>query len=135
MGATDVLNPTKKEDVPEGKTIQAVINEATGFGCDYTFDCTGNTEVMRSALECSARGWGVSVVIGVAAAGKEIATRPFQLITGRTWKGTAFGGWKSKPQVPELADRVEKGELKCEEYITHKRKFDEINEGFDLLEK
>ena len=90
---------------------------------------------MRSALECSARGWGVSVVIGVAAAGKEIATRPFQLITGRTWKGTAFGGWKSKPQVPQLVERVRSGELKCTEYITHRMPFSKINEGFELLEK
>merc|ERR1719264_1296827 len=107
----------------------------TKFGADYSFDCTGNTEVMRSALEASARGWGVSVVIGVAAAGKEIATRPFQLVTGRTWKGTAFGGWKSKPQVPMLCQRVMDGELKCEDYITHKMNFKQINEGFEMLHK
>ena len=90
---------------------------------------------MRAALECSHRGWGTSVVIGVAAAGKEISTRPFQLVTGRTWKGTAFGGWKSKPQVPELVDRVMKGDLKIDPYITHNMKFGEINEAFDLLHK
>mmetsp|Transcript_26974 Transcript_26974/g.75798 ORF Transcript_26974/g.75798 Transcript_26974/m.75798 type:complete len:119 (-) Transcript_26974:345-701(-) len=105
----------------------------TGFGVDYSFDCTGNVKVMRAALECSHRGWGTSVVIGVAAAGQEISTRPFQLVTGRTWKGTAFGGWKSKPQVPELCDRYMKGELKLDEYITHTMKFTEINEAFELL--
>merc|ERR1712084_58354 len=113
----------------EGKTAQGEIVAMTEFGVDYSFDCTGSVGVMRSALECSARGWGVSVVIGVAAAGKEISTRPFQLITGRTWKGTAFGGWKSKPQVPELCDRYMKGELKIDEYITHNMPFDKINEG------
>merc|ERR1712194_331108 len=124
-GATEVLNPTK--DVPEGKNIQQVIVGMTEFGVDYSFDCTGNTDVMRSALECSARGWGVSVVIGVAAAGKEISTRPFQLITGRQWMGSAFGGWKSKPQVPGLVDRYMRGEVKIDEYITHEMKFEEIN--------
>ncbi|CAD7927528.1 unnamed protein product [Amoebophrya sp. A120] len=129
-GATDVINSGKLD-----KPVQQVIIGMTEFGVDYSFDCTGNVEVMRAALECSARGWGTSVVIGVAAAGKEIATRPFQLITGRTWKGSAFGGWKSKPQVPELCDRYMKGELKIDEYITHKLKFEQINEGFELLHK
>lgn len=131
-GATEVLNP---KELPEGKTVQAEIVSRTEFGVDYSFDCTGNVEVMRSALECSARGWGVSVVIGVAAAGKEIATRPFQLVTGRTWKGTAFGGWKSKPQVPMLVDACMAGELKIDDYITHRLPFKEINQGFDLLHK
>jgi len=131
-GATDVINP---KDLAEGKTVQAHIVGMTEFGVDYSFDCTGNTTVMRSALECSARGWGVSVVIGVAAAGQEISTRPFQLVTGRTWKGTAFGGWKSKPQVPMLADLYMAGDLKIDEYITHQMKFSEINEAFDLLHK
>lgn len=89
--------------------------------------------MMRAALEASARGWGKSVVIGVAAAGKEIATRPFQLVTGRQWMGTAFGGWKSKPQVPELVAKYQKGEVKIDQYITHKMNFSQINEGFDLL--
>lgn len=131
-GATDVINP---KDLPEGTTAQSQIVEMTGFGVDYSFDCTGNVGVMRSALECSARGWGVSVVIGVAAAGQEIATRPFQLVTGRSWKGTAFGGWKSRPQVPVLADLYMAGELKIDEYITHKMEFAKINEAFDLLHK
>jgi len=131
-GATDVINP---KELPEGTTAQAKIVSMTEFGVDYSFDCTGNTTVMRSALECAARGWGQSVVIGVAAAGQEIATRPFQLVTGRCWKGTAFGGWKSRPQVPMLVDLYMDGQLKIDEYITHNMKFTEINEAFELLHK
>jgi len=131
-GATDTLNP---KDLAEGKTVQAEIVGMTEWGVDFSFDCTGSTQVMRSALECSARGWGVSVVIGVAAAGQEIATRPFQLVTGRTWKGTAFGGWKSKPQVPMLVDLYMAGEVKIDEYITHTMDFKSINEAFELLHK
>merc|ERR1719350_2788564 len=101
----------------------------TEFGVDYSFDCTGSVSVMRSALECAARG------CGVAAAGQEIATRPFQLVTGRTWKGTAFGGWKSKPQVPMLVDLYMSGDLKIDEYITHNMPFKQINEAFELLHK
>jgi S-(hydroxymethyl)glutathione dehydrogenase/alcohol dehydrogenase len=127
-GATDLINPSKLD-----KPVQQAIVEMTGFGVDYSFDCTGNVEVMRAALECSHRGWGKSVVIGVAAAGKEIATRPFQLITGRTWMGSAFGGWKSKPEVPKLVDRYMAGELKIDEYITHEMNFDQINKGLKLL--
>lgn len=131
-GATDVLNP---RDLPEGTSVQSKIVSMTEFGVDYAFECTGNVQVMRSALECSARGWGQSVVIGVASAGQEISTRPFQLVTGRQWKGTAFGGWKSRPQVPMLVDLYMSGELKIDEYITHTMKFNEINEAFDLLHK
>merc|ERR1719262_1435698 len=131
-GATDVLNP---KDLPEGKNVQGKIAEMTEFGVDYSFDCTGNVQVMRSALECAARGYGTSVVIGVAAAGQEIATRPFQLVTGRTWKGTAFGGWKPRPQVPMLVDMYMAGDLKIDEYITHKMDFKEINTAFELLHK
>lgn len=131
-GATDFLNP---KELPEGKTVQSHIVSMTDFGVDYSFDCTGNVAVMRQALECSARGWGVSVVIGVAAAGQEISTRPFQMVTGRSWKGTAFGGWKSKPQVPILADLVMSGDLKIDDYITHKMEFKEINEAFEILHK
>lgn len=127
-GATDVINSSKLE-----KPVQQEIVGMTEFGVDYSFDCTGNVSVMRAALECSARGWGKSVVIGVAAAGQEISTRPFQLVTGRSWMGTAFGGWKSKPQVPELVAKYQKGEVKIDEYITHQMKFSQINEGFDLL--
>lgn len=131
-GATHLVNP---QTLPQGKSIQAHIVEMTDFGADYTFDCTGSVQVMRSALEASARGWGQSVVIGVAAAGQEISTRPFQLVTGRSWRGTAFGGWKSKPQVPMLVDLYMNGELKIDEYITHEMKFEEINEAFDLLHR
>eukprot|EP01097_Dermamoeba_algensis_P002882 TRINITY_DN2145_c0_g1_i9.p1 TRINITY_DN2145_c0_g1~~TRINITY_DN2145_c0_g1_i9.p1 ORF type:complete len:381 (-),score=72.23 TRINITY_DN2145_c0_g1_i9:39-1181(-) len=116
MGATDCINPQDHPDKP----IQQVLIEKTQWGVEFTYDCTGNVEVMRSALEASHRGWGVSCVIGVAAAGKLIQTRPFQLVTGRHWCGTAFGGWKSRSQVPKLVDRVMKGELTLDPYITHK---------------
>jgi S-(hydroxymethyl)glutathione dehydrogenase/alcohol dehydrogenase len=92
----------------------------TTWGVDYTFDCTGNVKVMRAALECAHRGWGESCVIGVAASGHEISTRPFQLVTGRIWKGTAFGGWKSRTSVPMLAQRCLTGEIDIDHYITHK---------------
>jgi len=131
-GATEVLNP---KNLPAGRTTQAEIVSMTDFGVDYSFDCTGNVQVMRSALECAARGWGESFVIGVAAAGQEISTRPFQLVTGRSWRGTAFGGWKSKPQVPMLVDLYMAGELKIDEYITHKMDFVQINEAFELLHR
>mmetsp|Transcript_59247 Transcript_59247/g.142957 ORF Transcript_59247/g.142957 Transcript_59247/m.142957 type:complete len:699 (+) Transcript_59247:80-2176(+) len=131
-GATHTLNP---KDLPEGRTVQAEIVGMTEFGVDYSFDCTGSVQVMRQALESAARGWGQSVVIGVAAAGQEIATRPFQLVTGRSWKGTAFGGWKSKPQVPMLVDLYMAGELKIDQYITHNMEFKQINEAFELLHK
>lgn len=127
-GATHTLDGSNPDIVKE-------LVGMTGFGVDYTFDCTGNTKVMRNALEASARGWGVSVVIGVAAAGQEISTRPFQMVTGRSWKGTAFGGWKSKPQVPILVDLYMAGQLKIDEYITHNIEFKDINEGFELLHK
>lgn len=130
-GATDCINPKDHPDKP----IQQVLIDMSpdGWGIDYTFECIGNVEVMRAALECAHRGWGESIVIGVAAAGKEIATRPFQLVTGRTWKGTAFGGYKSRLQVPDLVDMYMRGETKLNDYITHVMKFEEINEGFELL--
>ena len=114
LGATDCVDPTA-HDAP----IQQVLVGETQWGVDYTFDCTGDTGVMRSALEAAHRGWGVSCVIGVAAAGAEISTRPFQLVTGRKWMGTAFGGWKSRTAVPQLVDRVMGGELPIDHYITH----------------
>ena len=113
--------------------IQSQIVDMTDGGVDYSFECIGNVEVMRSALECCHKGWGESIVIGVAASGQEISTRPFQLVTGRVWRGTAFGGWKSRQQVPELCDRYMKGEVKLDEYITHQMPFDSINEAFELL--
>merc|ERR1712146_192258 len=131
LGATDCLNPN---DFPD-KPIQSVIVEATKWGVDYSYDCTGNTEVMRAALECSHRGWGTSCVIGVAASGKEIATRPFQLITGRHWCGTAFGGWKSRTEVPQLVKQSLAGDLPISHYITHKfQGVDKVNDAMHTLE-
>mmetsp|Transcript_17903 Transcript_17903/g.29054 ORF Transcript_17903/g.29054 Transcript_17903/m.29054 type:complete len:390 (+) Transcript_17903:220-1389(+) len=127
-GATDCVNPTKHD-----KPIQEVIVEMTDGGVDYSFECIGNVKVMRAALECCHKGWGESVIIGVAAAGQEVSTRPFQFVTGRKLGGTAFGGWKSRQQVPGLVDRVMGGELGLSKYITHRMSFDEINEGFKLL--
>ena len=114
LGCTDVVCPSEHD-----KPIQQVIVGMTKWGVDYSFDCTGNVEVMRAALECAHRGWGESCVIGVAASGKEIATRPFQLVTGRVWKGTAFGGWKSRSAVPKLVERCLAGELPVAHYVTH----------------
>lgn len=115
LGATDCVNPLDL-DKPVQSHIAGVM---TDWGVDYSFDCTGNVQVMRSALECCHRGWGTSCIIGVAASGHEISTRPFQLVTGRVWKGTAFGGFKSRSQVPVLVERNLKGELPIEHYITH----------------
>merc|ERR1712146_362126 len=114
LGATDCVNP-KDYDKP----IQQVLVGMTKWGVDYTFDCTGNTEVMRAALECAHRGWGMSCVIGVAASGKEISTRPFQLVTGRKWVGTAFGGFKTRRDIPKLVDLHLNGQLQIDHYITH----------------
>ncbi len=102
-------------------------------GADYTFDCTGNTQVMRAALEASHRGWGLSVIIGVAAAGAEISTRPFQLVTGRTWKGTAFGGARGRTDVPRIVDWYMDKKIEIDPMITHRLPLDRINEGFDLM--
>ena len=102
-------------------------------GADYTFDCTGNVKVMRQALECSHRGWGVSVVIGVAPAGAEIATRPFQLVTGRLWKGTAFGGARGRTDVPKIVDWYMDGKIQIDPMITHLLELEDINKGFDLM--
>ena len=114
LGATDCVDSSKL-----GKPVQAHIVEMTKWGADYTFDCTGNTSVMRAALECAHRGWGTSCIIGVAASGHEISTRPFQLVTGRTWKGTAFGGFKSRRDVPKLVQRCLDGKLPVDHFITH----------------
>ncbi|CAE8720773.1 unnamed protein product [Polarella glacialis] len=128
FGATECVNP-KDHDKP----IQQVLVDMTKGGVDYSFDCTGNVQVMRSALEATHIGWGTSVIIGVAGAGQEIATRLFQLVTGRTWKGTAFGGYKSRSQVPGLVDAYMKGEVKIDEYITHNLNLKDINEAFKLM--
>ena len=129
FGMTDFINP---REVGADKVVQAVV-EATKGGADYTFDCTGNTEVMRQALESARRGWGVSVVIGVAESGKEIATRPFQLITGRTWKGTAFGGARGRTDVPTIVDWYMDGKIEIDPLITHTMPLDDINRAFDLM--
>eukprot|EP00049_Salpingoeca_infusionum_P009221 m.152936 g.152936 ORF g.152936 m.152936 type:complete len:396 (-) comp14275_c0_seq1:3587-4774(-) len=129
LGATDCLNPNDFD-----KPIQQVLVAETKWGIDYTFDATGNTEVMRAALESAHRGWGKSCVVGVAAAGHEISTRPFQLVTGRWWGGTAFGGYKSRSEVPQLVERSLAGDLPIEQYITHRFKgVGAINDAIDAL--
>jgi len=102
-------------------------------GADYSFDCTGNTAVMRDALECCHKGWGTSIIIGVAEAGKTIETRPFQLVTGRNWRGTAFGGAKGRTDVPKIVDWYMNGKIEIDPMITHRLSLDEINKGFDLM--
>ena len=113
--------------------VIAEIQQLTDGGADYSFDCTGNTAVMRQALECCHRGWGESIIIGVAEAGKEIATRPFQLVTGRVWKGTAFGGAKGRTDVPKIVDWYMNGKIQIDPMITHVLTLEEINKGFDLM--
>ncbi|KAG9243898.1 chaperonin 10-like protein [Calycina marina] len=132
FGATSFVNPTELKD---GQTIQEKLIEMTDGGCDYTFDCTGNVGVMRAALEACHKGWGTSIVIGVAAAGQEIATRPFQLVTGRVWKGCAFGGIKGRSQLPDLVDDYLNGKLKVDEFITHRKNLDGINEAFETMKQ
>lgn len=133
-GATDCVDP---KTLPEGcpSVQQHIAGGLTEWGVDASFECVGSVEVMRAALECAHRGWGQSVVIGVAAAGQEIRTRPFQLVTGRQWKGTAFGGWKSRAQVPQLVQRALAGKTRLDDYVTHEMKFEQINEAFELLHK
>uniref|UniRef100_A0A7S1KSZ8 S-(hydroxymethyl)glutathione dehydrogenase n=1 Tax=Percolomonas cosmopolitus TaxID=63605 RepID=A0A7S1KSZ8_9EUKA len=130
FGMTHFINP---KELPEGKTAGDQIVSMTDGGADYTFECVGNVNLMRQALEACHKGWGKSVIIGVAPAGHEIATRPFQLVTGRQWLGTAFGGWKSRSQVPELVEKAMNKEVDISKYITHHLKFEELNKGFDLL--
>lgn len=130
LGATDCINP-KDYDKP----IQEVIVELTDGGVDYSFECIGNVNVMRSALECCHKGWGESVIIGVAGAGQEISTRPFQLVTGRVWRGSAFGGVKGRSQLPGYVDRYMAGEFKLDDFITHTMPLEKINDAFDLMHK
>ncbi|GAB5453997.1 MAG: S-(hydroxymethyl)glutathione dehydrogenase/class III alcohol dehydrogenase [Henriciella sp.] len=127
FGMTDFVNPTETADVV------AHLVELTDGGADYSFDCTGNTDVMRQALECCHRGWGTSVIIGVAEAGKEISTRPFQLVTGRNWRGTAFGGAKGRTDVPKIVDWYMQGKIQIDPMITHVMPLDKINDAFDLM--
>jgi S-(hydroxymethyl)glutathione dehydrogenase/alcohol dehydrogenase len=128
FGMTDFVNP---KDV-KGDIVAHLV-ELTKGGADYSFDCTGNTTVMRQALECAHKGWGQSIIIGVAAAGKEISTRPFQLVTGRVWKGTAFGGARGRTDVPKIVDWYMDGKIDIDKLITHKLPLERINEGFDLM--
>ncbi|NVO25659.1 S-(hydroxymethyl)glutathione dehydrogenase/class III alcohol dehydrogenase [Donghicola mangrovi] len=128
FGMTDFVNPTKVD----GDIVQHLVALTDG-GADYTFDCTGNTEVMRTALEACHRGWGISTVIGVAEAGKEISTRPFQLVTGRRWQGSAFGGIKGRTEVPKIVDWYMNGKIEIDPMITHVLTLEEINKGFDLM--
>ncbi|MCK9489448.1 MAG: S-(hydroxymethyl)glutathione dehydrogenase/class III alcohol dehydrogenase [Xanthomonadales bacterium] len=130
MGATECVDP-KDFEAP----IQQVIVEMTEWGVDHSFECIGNVEVMRAALECAHRGWGQSVIIGVAGAGKEISTRPFQLVTGRKWLGTAFGGVKGRTQLPGMVEDAMKGEIKLAPFVTHTLPLERINEAFELMEK
>ncbi|KKC32055.1 S-(hydroxymethyl)glutathione dehydrogenase/class III alcohol dehydrogenase [Devosia psychrophila] len=134
FGMTHFVNPKEIE----GDIVPYIVNltkrrgDLIG-GADYTFDCTGNTTVMRQALECSHRGWGKSVVIGVAGAGKEISTRPFQLVTGRTWMGTAFGGAKGRTDVPKIVDWYLDGKIEIDPMITHTLRLEDINKGFEMM--
>ncbi|GAA0890149.1 S-(hydroxymethyl)glutathione dehydrogenase/class III alcohol dehydrogenase [Rhodanobacter soli] len=129
LGATDFINPKDYPDTP----IQQVIVELTDGGVDYSFECIGNVHVMRSALECCHKGWGESIIIGVAGAGQEISTRPFQLVTGRVWRGSAFGGVKGRSQLPGYVDRYMAGEIKIDEMITEVLPLERINEAFELM--
>ena len=128
LGATDFINPKDHDSL-----IQEVVVDLTDGGVDYSFECVGNVDLMRSALECCHKGWGESVIIGVAGAGQEISTRPFQLVTGRVWKGSAFGGVKGRSQLPGYVEKYLRGELKVDEFITYTMPLEEINQAFDLM--
>jgi S-(hydroxymethyl)glutathione dehydrogenase/alcohol dehydrogenase len=128
LGATDFVNPKQVN----GSVSEAII-EMTKGGADYSFECIGNVHVMREALECTHMGWGVSTIIGVAGAGQEISTRPFQLVTGRTWKGTAFGGVKGRTELPGYVDRYMNGEIELDSMVTHTMPLEDINRAFDLM--
>ena len=128
FGMTHFVNPKEVG----GDLVPYLVNLTKG-GADYSFECIGNVDVMRQALECCHRGWGVSVIIGVAGAGQEIKTRPFQLVTGRVWKGTAFGGAKGRRDVPKIVDWYMDGKINIDDLITHKLKLKDINKGFDLM--
>ncbi|MBB4051376.1 S-(hydroxymethyl)glutathione dehydrogenase/alcohol dehydrogenase [Devosia subaequoris] len=134
FGMTHFVNPTEigEDIVPYLVNLTKRRGDLIG-GADYTFDCTGNTKVMRQALECAHRGWGKSVVIGVAGAGQEISTRPFQLVTGRTWMGTAFGGAKGRTDVPKIVDWYLDGKIDIDPMITHTLRLEDINKGFDMM--
>ena len=128
MGATECVNPKD-----HAKPVQEVIVEMTDGGVDFSFECIGNVDVMRAALECCHKGWGESVIIGVAGAGQEIRTRPFQLVTGRVWRGSAFGGVKGRTQLPGMVQQAMRGEIRLDPFITHTLPLERINEAFDLM--
>lgn len=128
LGATDFVNP-KNFDKP----IQQVIVEMTGWGVDYSFECVGNVQLMRAALECAHRGWGESIIIGVAGAGQEISTRPFQLVTGRVWKGSAFGGVKGRTELPQYVNQYMSGEINIDDMVTFNMPLQDINKAFDVM--
>jgi S-(hydroxymethyl)glutathione dehydrogenase/alcohol dehydrogenase len=130
LGMTGFVNPKEVE----GDLVQHLV-ALTGGGADYSFECVGNVDLMRQALECCHRGWGVSVIIGVAGAGQEIKTRPFQLVTGRVWKGTAFGGARGRTDVPKIVDWYMEGKIEIDPLITHVLPLDRINDAFDLMRK
>jgi len=128
LGATDFVNPSKYD-----RPIQEVIVDLTNGGVDYSFECIGNTKVMRAALECCHKGWGESVIIGVAGAGQEISTRPFQLVTGRVWRGTAFGGVRGRSELPGYVDNYMAGKINIDDMVTHTMALEDINKAFDLM--
>jgi S-(hydroxymethyl)glutathione dehydrogenase/alcohol dehydrogenase len=128
FGMTHFVNP----DQVEGDLVDYLVN-LTGGGADFTFECVGNVKLMRQALECCHKGWGVSTIVGVAGAGKEIATRPFQLVTGRVWKGSAFGGARGRTDVPKIVDWYMDGKINIDDLITHVLPFEKINDAFDLM--
>jgi S-(hydroxymethyl)glutathione dehydrogenase/alcohol dehydrogenase len=129
FGMTDFINP---DEIGRDKVVQAIV-DLTGGGADFSFECIGNVQTMRQALECCHRGWGESIIIGVAASGQEIATRPFQLVTGRVWRGTAFGGARGRTDVPKIVDWYMEGKINIDDLITHTMPLDDINTAFDLM--
>jgi S-(hydroxymethyl)glutathione dehydrogenase/alcohol dehydrogenase len=131
FGMTHFVNP---KEIGEDKVVQAIM-DLTGGGADFSFECVGNVKLMRQALECTHRGWGESIIIGVAGAGQEIATRPFQLVTGRSWRGTAFGGARGRTDVPKIVDWYMEGKIDIDSLITHVMPLSEINHGFELMER
>ena len=128
LGATDCINPLDYD-----RPIQEVIVDLTDGGVDYSFECIGNVKVMRSALECCHKGWGESIIIGVAGAGEEISTRPFQLVTGRVWRGSAFGGVRGRSELPGYVEKAQRGEIPLDTFITHTMGLNDINKAFDLM--
>ena len=127
FGMTDFINPKKTDNLVEA------ICDLTNGGVDYSFECIGNVNVMRDALECCHKGWGESIIIGVAGAGQEISTRPFQLVTGRVWRGSAFGGARGRSDVPKIVDWYMDGKINIDDLITHKMPLSDINKAFDMM--